>query len=171
MRLVHGHFYHITNHGNCGNTLFFRSSNYHLFVEKLRRYIKPRCELISWCLVPKRFDLLVYATQASTPIIPQRVLPLQAFSNGLQLLLSSYARCINLQERRKGNLFQQKTRSSEIENNVKLIMRQIHSRPLDDGLVSNLNEWPYSSFNEYRGIQNLCDCRKALEILAERDLT
>ena len=68
-------------------------------------------------------------------------------------MLSSYAKAINKQEGKTGNLFQQNTKfkcvSLKHTDYSYVCFNYIHQNPLRAGLVTKLENWPYSSFNEY----------------------
>ena len=90
----------------------------------------------------------------------------------IAVLLSSYTKAINIQEERTGSLFQQKTKSKCLnceENNFTDVLAcfyYIHQNPLRAGLVDKLEDWPYSSFNEYIDGNNtvLCDTHLLYQI-------
>ena len=66
------------------------------------------------------------------------------------MVLSSYAKGINKQQRRAGNLFQQNTKAKLLEGVHPLTcFHYMHQNPLRARLVEKIEEWPFSSFNEY----------------------
>lgn len=73
------------------------------------------------------------------------------FTNALRTLLSSYTRAINKQENTTGSLFQQNTKSVEIDTDsyVSTCFHYIHQNPLKAGLIQKIEDWPYHSFNQY----------------------
>src|SRR5689334_25089416 len=111
--------YHIYNRGNQQQTIFFNRNNYLYFLEKVKKYISPYCDLLCWCLMPNHFHFLVNANEKSVEPIPNATIPIQKMSEGIRLLLSSYAKGLQKQTGVKGNLFQQKTKAKPVsENNV-----------------------------------------------------
>jgi putative transposase len=109
--------YHIYNRGNQQQNIFFNDDNYIYFLEKVRKYISPRCELLCWCLMPNRFHFLVYTSKESTQWIPKTPIPIQNLTEGIRLLLSSYTKGLQKQQGFKGNLFQQKTKAKAVSDN------------------------------------------------------
>ncbi len=93
-----------------------------------------------------------------------------AITNGFRLLQSSYAKGINRQQNKTGNLFQQKTKAkltSAKENYSVTAFHYIHQNPFASGLVRNPEDWAYSSLPDYAGLRTgtLCNREKAYELL------
>ena len=93
-----------------------------------------------------------------------------AITNGFRLLQSSYAKGINKQQNRSGNLFQQKTKAKLVsgkENYSITAFHYIHQNPVVAKLVSLEQEWIYSSFQDYTGIRKgtLCNKERATLLL------
>ena len=79
----------------------------------------------------------------------------QLSDNGLasfmQQLMSSFSHYINIKYRRTGPLFEGRFRNIAIETDEQLIhvSRYIHLNPLVSGIVSDLMNYPWSSYAEY----------------------
>jgi putative transposase len=92
-------------------------------------------------------------------------------SEGIRMMLSSYAHAINKQQGKTGNLFQQNTKfkcvSLKHTDYSYVCFNYIHQNPLRSGLVRKLENWPYSSFNEYHASAKLkyCNQKLATELL------
>jgi hypothetical protein len=98
-----------------------------------------------------------------------------AITNGFRLLQSSYAKGINKEQNRTGNLFQQKTKAkctNDAEDYSLIAFHYIHQNPVIAGLVKNPRDWQHSSFNDYAGFRNgaLCEKQKAYELLGLADI-
>ncbi len=165
--------YHIYNRGNNQQTIFFNQENYFYFLRKCHKYLKPVSEILAWCLMPNHFHFLIEITDRS--LIPVKVgnIEIPSITNGFRLLQSSYAKGINKQLNRTGNLFQQKTKAkltSAKENHSTIAFHYIHQNPFAAGLVTTPEEWAYSSLPDYAGLRNgtLCNRDKAYQLL---DLT
>ena len=52
-------FYHIYNRGNNRERIFFQYRNYNYFKEKLKKYLLPFVDVISWCLMPNHFHGII----------------------------------------------------------------------------------------------------------------
>jgi putative transposase len=93
-----------------------------------------------------------------------------AITNGFRLLQSSYAKGVNKEQNKTGNLFQQKTKAkwtNDAKDYSLMAFHYIHQNPIAAGLVNKPQDWPYSSFNDYAGFRNgtLCDKQKGYELL------
>ena len=168
MHLTSNEFYHIYNRGNNKHPIFFNHENYLFFIKKLRTQLLPVSSIISYCLMPNHFHLIVMAKEAGLierPTFGGK--SMHEFSYRLGILLSSYSQAINKQNKTIGSLFQQKTRSKHLYENVngrkesylEACFFYVHQNPLEAGLVTELNKWPYSSYPDYAGLRNgsLCD--------------
>jgi hypothetical protein len=73
---------------------------------------------------------------------------LEGARKAIALLLSSYTKAINVQSKRHGSLFQQRTKAIEITDDSYLmtLISYIHQNPVRTGLVSRMEDWPYSSY-------------------------
>ncbi len=168
-----GNFYHIYNRGNNGRHLYNNREHYLYFLSKAERYLKPRCDILAWCLLPGHFNFLVRATDLSCVPVPKNVIPTQHLTEGIRLLLSSYTKGLNKQRQTTGNLFQQKTRAIWIEGAEDAVrtLRFIHQLPLRAGFVPSLEFYEFSSFPDYVQRRNgtLCEKKLAYELLHLRD--
>jgi putative transposase len=53
-----GNYYHIYNKAIGNDLLFKREDDYIYFFKKLKRYIFPVAEILSFCLIPNHFHLM-----------------------------------------------------------------------------------------------------------------
>jgi len=69
---------------------------------------------------------------------------------------ASYVYWYNRKYERTGHLFQDRYKSEAVETEAYLfaVLRYIHQNPLKAGLVKNLEDYPYSSFAEYLGLND-----------------
>ena len=65
MYFEEGKAYHIYNVGNQSQKIFFNKENYVFFVQKIRKYIASTSHILSWCLMPNHFHLLIVTTGKS----------------------------------------------------------------------------------------------------------
>ena len=100
--------YHIYNRGNQKQVVFFSPENYNLFVRKMGRFISTRCDLLSYCLMPNHFHMLIHTNALSIQPTTHNKMDMQHLSEGIRLLLSSYTKAVNKKMDFTGNLFQQK---------------------------------------------------------------
>ena len=171
MNFESGSIYHVYNRGNNKQVIFFTRANYLFFLNKVRNEISPIADIISYCLMPNHYHLMIQAKELSDDAK-------HPLSRKLGTLQSSYTRAINIQENRTGSLFQQKTKAIEIyslyDSNDKndyltTCFHYIHQNPLKAGLVMRMEDWEYSSFRDYAGFRkgtliNMQLARETLDI-------
>lgn len=166
MHLTEDNCYHIYNRGNNKQPIFFSEDNYVFFLQKVKRYIYPISDILSWCLMPTHFHILIHANINTVSTISRNGIEIQQFSENIRLLLSSYTKAINKQNKFSGNLFQQKTKAKEIDlsNEHQLIVafHYIHQNAYKAGLVKKMEDWNFSSFKDYMNIRNGKLCNKVL---------
>jgi REP element-mobilizing transposase RayT len=89
-------------------------------------------------------------------------------SEGIRHLLSSYTQAINKQNNYTGSLFQQNTKAKAIikgsRNYDQLCLHYIHQNPLKAKLTEKMENWEYSSFQDYCGKRNGTLCNKELAV-------
>jgi len=176
MDFTEGELYHIYNRGNNKMPVFFNANNYIYFLEKVKKYVVPNCDLLSYCLMPNHFHFEVYANQITATLIKIGAMETNPLSEGFRKLLSSYTKGINIQEDRTGSLFQQNTKAKELitsDLNIEITcFHYIHQNPLKAGLVTKMEDWPYSSFRDYIGLRKGTLCNQGLAIqLLDLDLS
>ncbi|MGE0771228.1 MAG: transposase [Cyclobacteriaceae bacterium] len=147
--LQEGEYYHVYNRGNDKQPIFPLDRNYDYFLQKLRKYLLPRCEILAWCLMPNHFHLMILATENTTRVVKERPLPMSNLMEGIRHLLSSYTKAIQVQEQRTGSLFQQKTKCKVASEYAIDLIRYIHQNPVKAGLVNKAEDWRWSSLMEY----------------------
>ena len=166
MHFEPNNIYHIFNRGNQKQQLFFSDANYLYFLEKFRKNIFSSCEILNWCLMPNHFHFLIYVTDKSCELVPNRLIPIQNLSEQFRITLSGYTKGIQKQEQITGNLFQQNTQAKLIgSDNYRYSVQAfhyIHQNPMKASLVNKMEDWRYSSFQDYIGIRNRNLCSKAL---------
>jgi len=150
--------YHIYNRGNNKEKIFFNNKNYKYFQEKLQNNIKNITDIFAYCLMPNHFHLLVY-------IRPE--IEIKILNKNIAVILRSYTRALNIQENRTGSLFQQKTKAKNVIQHGFVCLNYIHQNPFRAGLCNKLENWEFSSFNEYirKSDYNLCNIELATKLL------
>jgi REP element-mobilizing transposase RayT len=167
MKLKSGEIYHVYNRGNNRQRLFYERENYLLFLQKVRNYVVPQCDILAYCLMPNHFHFLIYANKTSvkafrTSSVRSKKLKvprpkMSRFSKGLQILLSSYAKAMNKRYSRNGSLFKQNTKWKRTSDELFSFdyslscFQYIHYNPVSAGLVQSPESWEFSSYREYSG--------------------
>lgn len=164
MEFIENAFYHIYNRGNNRQLIFFKPENYVFFLNKIRKYILPHCDIICFCLMPNHFHLLVATDIRSVQIKRIGNHDKNVLSEGFKNLLSTYTQAINKQNNSTGSLFQQNTKAKELvkEMDIRMALHYIHQNPVKAELCNRMEEWTYSSFKDYIGQRNGRLCNKAL---------
>jgi putative transposase len=168
MEFFENELYHIYNRGNNKQKIFFKSENYIYFLLKVRKFILPHCEILSYCLMPNHFHFLVYSDKRTTMSKLIGGKERNVFSEGVRNLLQTYTKGINKQNNATGSLFQQNTDAKPIVKGSNLYdllcFHYIHQNPMKANLVAKMEDWEYSSFKDYCGLRNGSLCNKNLAI-------
>ncbi|MGB3779976.1 MAG: transposase [Tunicatimonas sp.] len=162
MQFEPGNTYHIYNRGNNQQPIFFGRRNYLFFLKKIKKELTPHCEILAWCLMPNHFHLMAYYPDRqclSSPPLANGMGVVQPLNRAIAILLSSYTKAINKQERRTGSLFQQKTKAKSLTGSADpdypfVCFHYIHQNPRRARLVTQLEDWEFSSFRDYAGLRD-----------------
>jgi REP element-mobilizing transposase RayT len=157
MEFYEKELFHIYNRGNNKQQIFFIPENYIYFLEKARRFILPHCDILAWCLMPNHFHFLIKADKRTIQTITIGKQQRNVLSEGVRNLLQTYTKAINKQNKTTGSLFQQNTKAKSVsigpETYGKFCMHYIHQNLLKANMVEKMEEWPYSSFQDYCGFR------------------
>jgi putative transposase len=179
MNYERGEIYHIYNQGNNRQKLFFNRDNYLYFINKMRVHLKDHCDIFAWCLMPNHFHWLVKVKDHNIKhnkglmdtALNDSVPPI---NRSLSTLLSSYTKAINKLHGRSGSLFRSKTKAKKLNSDnskhdkyPQICFLYIHQNPIRAELVSQLQDWEFSSYRDFAGLRNgsLCNQRLAIELL------
>lgn len=153
MQFTDDEFYHVYNRSFNKSKVFYNEGNYLYFIRKLNS-IRELCDMVAYCLMPDHFHLLIYIpseSDATRQTAQSGLTGMQLISRKIGTILSSYTQGINKQEKRSGSLFQPKTKAKLLDqkNYGFTCFHYIHQNPIKAGLVSKIEDWKFSSFNEY----------------------
>lgn len=167
-------YYHLYNRGVEKRSIFLDDQDYHIFLYYLKVYLTPldlllksepllpinlqrnnlatEIKLISYCLMPNHFHLLVRQTNHRSIVLLMR------------RLITAYTVYFNKKYERVGGLFQGVFRGALVENDELLvhISRYIHLNTIVSGLVKNLSLYRWSSYNDYLEQKSVLRCDKEL---------
>jgi REP element-mobilizing transposase RayT len=134
--------YHIYNRGNNSQKIYFEERNYPFFLKKVKISLLNEVDMLAYCLMPNHFHFLVWTKSSFIN---------EKFSTAFRLLLSSYTRALQRQEHFTGSLFQQNSKIKEVDEDDYALtcFHYIHQNPVRARLVAKIEDWAYSSFNEY----------------------
>jgi len=184
MKLIQGEIYHVYNRGNNKQRIFYTNEHYYFFLEKVRRYIVPYCEILAYSLLPNHFHFLItpnektnipFTRDVETAIdIKTNGISMSQFSHGFQMLLSSYAKAINKRHKRTGSLFTQNTKAKRTSSDAFTMdyslwcFIYIHNNPVVAGLASSPSAWAFSSCKEYAGKSTnpICNLKLGKKLLS-----
>lgn len=140
--LIAGEFYHVYNRAPGKELLFFYQRDYVHWLELIKKYILPHCQLYAYCLLPNHFHLLLKINED---------IKLNDFSKGLSDACNSYTKWFNKVYSRKGSLFMRPFKRKRIIDNNQLgwVFWYIHRNPLHHGVTTDWANWKYSSYQAY----------------------
>ncbi len=176
MQFYKNTIYHVYNQGNNQQRIFFERNDFLRFLEKAKAIIKPNCDLLAYCLMSNHFHFLIQTNEKSLENVRIGNIDLIKITNSFRLLLSEFAKEINVKYHRSGSLFRQKTKFKLIDNGdpmyLKNLIKYVFYNPLEAKLVSHLNDWEYSSYIDMIGKRKgkLCDldlCKEIFQISNE----
>lgn len=136
-----GAIYHVINRGNNKGDIFIDEKDYNVFLKHLRE-VKEEKDffLYCYCLMPNHFHLLLEVNQ-------------EPLSKIMQSLLTSYVIYFNSRHERSGHLFQSRYKAviCDKEEYLFRLVRYIHLNPKRAHLVEDIDEYKWSSHNNYSG--------------------
>lgn len=166
--LVVGEYYHVFSQSIAGYIIFNNDNEFERFVDLLSLYryedftyrysdfielemsaqmavrasllgSEKNVEIIAFCLMPTHIHLIL------------KQLTDNGISKFISKTLNSYSRCFNQRHKRNGPLWSGRFKSVLVKKNEQLLhlTRYIHLNPASAGLVSNPEEWIYSSYCDY----------------------
>ncbi len=154
--------YHIWTHANGSDNLFLSDENYRYFLEKYIHHVYPVVETFAYCLMPNHLHLMVQVKTENILLAylqqkkPER--NLQGFENlegfvsqQFSNCFNAYTKAYNIRHGRKGGLFIPRFKRKPIESDSYFtsLIAYIHNNPIHHGFVSDLNDWPHSSWHSY----------------------
>jgi REP element-mobilizing transposase RayT len=147
LELCPGEYYHLYNRGNNRNHIFYERANYLFFLRRLREYLVPVVDVVTYCLMPNHYHLLV---QVKMPKVSGDV------SNEMMRFSVSYTKAMNRRYDRVGSLFQGPFQAKHVGKNAYLVhlARYIFLNPVMAGLVDRPEDWEFSSYRECIGLRN-----------------
>lgn len=151
-----GH-YHVMVKG-CAEQLIFEDDDDRYYFLNLmnRRFTSDHIRLLAWCLMDNHVHLLFDD-------------PDNQMSTAMHAIDTAYAMRFNLKTGRRGPVFQERFKSVVISDDEQLLrcVRYIHDNPAKAG-ISSAPMYRWSSFHEYFGTPEICDCSDIVELLVVR---
>lgn len=171
--LVNGEYYHIFNRGVSKIPIFNNELDFRHFVKAMLYYSiegkKPKLSIFSpestkldnskkivnivcYCLMPNHFHFLIQQVTDG------------GISEFVRKLCNSHSKYFNIKHRRIGPLFQGPFKAVLVETEQQLLhlSRYIHLNPHTAFLTNNLEDYKWSSYNEYVHLELNSYCEKRI---------
>ena len=162
-----GKVFHIYTRANTNDELLFREEENYLFLlRRYRKFLTPVFHTLCYCLIPNHYHLLIKVKEINKIFKYQNDVNYKYANDALKInnfiqqqisnFHNSYAKSFNKKYNRRGSLFQKEPKSKEITDINYLLRssRYIHRNPLKHRLVTNINDWEFSSYLDYTGLRN-----------------
>ncbi|HOT88389.1 MAG TPA: transposase [Bacteroidales bacterium] len=149
IRLEPGKFYHVYNRGNNRENLFYNNGNYEYFLRKYDNYLTDYIDTFAFCLLPNHFHLLVRIKDKDLSGFKNLTGLEKRISKQFSNLFNSYAKSINIQQKRVGSLFQRPFKRIEITTTDYLanLVFYIHANPQKHKIIDDFRMYPWSSYD------------------------
>lgn len=137
-----GHYYHLYNRGARRLTIFREEQNYRFVLTRINEYCTALAlTLIAYVLMPNHYHFLVRQDkEAPAGLLPQRV-------------FNSYSKAYNQLYQHSGTLFEGRFKAIPVTDDAYLrhLCHYIHANPVKDGIVHQLDAWPFSNYLDWVG--------------------
>lgn len=172
-------FYYIYNHAIGKENFFETDADYLWFLNKLKKYVVPLCDVYSFCLMSNHFHLVLRIKSESEiknilnklntgrlsvekKMEKNEAYLSNAVSQQIGNLFNAYAKYFNYTYQRKGTLFTRAFRRKwvESEDYLRQLICYVHQNPVEAGCVMTPKEWKYSSYKAIVSKSETLVCRK-----------
>lgn len=146
--------YHIMVRGINRQTIFEDNEDCVKFIDTIRlNKEKSRFDLYGYCLMGNHVHMLLREGAESVSLTMQRI-------------CSGFVYWYNWKYDRLGHLFQERYKSEVVEDERYLltVLRYIHQNPIKAGLTNTLEEYQWSSYQEYIHKPKMIDAEFILEL-------
>ena len=174
MQFLPEHTYHVYNQGNNREQLFFERENYLYFLKKVEKHLVPHVNILAWCLMPNHYHILFQVKpEYNSPDNIQESNKVGTLNRSIGIIQSSYTQAINKKLNRSGSLFRARAKAKSLAQESKTnndygvnCFLYIHQNPIRAKLVTELEEWEFSSYQDYAGFRKgkLCDQELARDL-------
>ena len=147
--------YHIMLRGINRQVIFEDEEDNLKFLETLKNYkAVSGYKLFAYCLMSNHIHLLLRVEKEDLDLIIKRI-------------AGSYVYWYNWKYKRNGHLFQDRFKSEPVEDDAYFltVIRYIHQNPIKAGLSKTIDDYKFSSYNEYIINSNLVDTDFCLGII------
>jgi len=159
-RLSQSGLYHIIFKGISRQNIFEEEKDYFKLKEIMQKVKKEmNFDLYAYCFMTNHVHLFIKEKEVGD------------ISKIMTKTLSHYATWFNIKYQRSGTLFCNRYKSEPVEDEAYYLglIRYIHQNPAKAKMVSELSEYPYSSYVEYvRNNSDITDIDFTLDIINEK---
>lgn len=151
--------YHIMLRGINGQVIFEDKQDKEKFLETLKTYKAiSEYKVFAYCLMSNHVHLLLKTGKEELDLILKRI-------------AGSYVYWYNWKYKRRGHLFQDRFKSEPVEDDSYFltVIRYIHQNPIKSGLCKKIEEYEYSSYNEYIKEEKIIDSEFCFDILPKEE--
>mgnify|MGYP005848743981 CR=1 FL=1 len=136
-----GAVYHVTSRGNARSAIYLSDDDRGMFLDVLA-HVVDRFGWVchAYCLMSNHYHLMIETPQAN-------------LSRGMRQLNGIYTQRFNREQDRAGHLFQGRFKSIVVDKDAYLLelSRYIVRNPVAAGMVSDVADWPWSSYRATAG--------------------
>lgn len=135
-------FEHIILKGNNALPVFLDSEDKKYFLNLFMSKKKDSTIFISYCLMSNHIHLVIKEDN------PEEI------SKLIENTLKPYVSWFNQKYNRNNSLFKKRFYNEPIEDEIQLLntIKYVHKNPVAAGMVSTVEQYPWSSYKEYKGI-------------------
>lgn len=131
--------YHVMHRGVDKQDIFSSAKDYEIFLEKMlfAKY-SSNCKVYGYCLMTNHVHLLIKEEDES-------------IGETIKRIAISYSAYYNKTHKRTGHLFENRFKSEPVENDIYFmtVLRYIHQNPLKAKMVTDINNYQWSSWHNY----------------------
>ncbi|MEN1762301.1 transposase, partial [Anoxynatronum sibiricum] len=153
----HTGIYHVMLRGINGQIIFEDREDSIKLLETIKYYREESgYEIYGYCLMNNHIHLLIKEGCEELGTVFRRI-------------GARYVYWYNRKYGRRGHLFQDRYKSEVVENDGYLltVLRYIHQNPLKACIVKNIEQYPWSSYQEYIGKKDICETAFPLSIFSK----
>ncbi len=152
--------YHIMLRGINQQAIFEDEEDNQKFIETLKSYkAVSGYKVFAYCLMSNHVHILLKVEKEELDLIMKRI-------------AGSYVYWYNWKYHRVGHLFQDRFKSEPVEDDAYFltVLRYIHQNPMKAGIVKGIDDYQYSSYNDYINNNSIVvDTEFALSMLNQED--
>jgi putative transposase len=149
--------YHVVLRGINKQRIFEDNQDYCKFLEIIKtNKDKSGYIIYAYCLMNNHIHLLI--KEVAEPL-----------GNTFRRIGASFVYWYNWKYNRCGHLFQDRFKSEPVETDSYFltVLRYIHQNPTKAGMVKEIEQYPWSSYQEYTTKAEICDTKFALKLFSE----